>query len=319
MRELLARTQAELIDAAMCFLLKQSQARTNNQAMHALELERYLVRCRKLTQQEFYAKEPMKEVHETSHTLRWRSPVDIGFPENAMAHVKLFRCAKGWSAPTVLFLHALMSASDFGYNRIASRFNRCGWNALFPHLPFHYSRVPRGYFNGALALTADLPRNGETLRQAVKEIRQLMEYCRMQGCRRFGLIATSYGGWIGALLSFVEADFEFIKLLQPIADIEEAIWESPVGAAIRARLIAAGLKTGITLEHAHLSSPLYGKPLVDSNRIRLIAGRYDRVVPVKTIERLAEAWGGLPVTVVSQGHFGYRAMGVALQEIFGGR
>jgi hypothetical protein len=50
------------------------------------------------------------------------------------------------------------------------------------------------------------------------------------------MIATSYGGWIGALLSLVEADFDFITLLQPIADIEQAIWESPADSSIRGRL-----------------------------------------------------------------------------------
>jgi pimeloyl-ACP methyl ester carboxylesterase len=258
----------------------------------------------------------MQDVAETLHSLRWCSPVKTSFPENATAYARLFRSvAGGWAAPTVIFLHALMSASDFGYQRIARRFNQNGWNAIFPHLPFHYSRVPRGHFNGALALTANLPRNGETLRQAVKEIRQLMDYCRARGCRRFGLIGTSYGGWIGALLSFVEIDFEFLTLLQPISDVEEAIWDSPAGTAIRVQLIKAGVRRGISLHHAHLSSPLHGKPLLDPKKITLIAGAYDRVVPVQTIKRLAKAWGGLPVTVVPQGHFGYRAMGVALQRL----
>jgi pimeloyl-ACP methyl ester carboxylesterase len=315
MREIYARTQAELIDGMMCLMLNRLQPR-GSEAIYPLDLERYVSQCRGLSLEQFYALEPMKEVRETSHILRWRSPVETSFPENATAHASLFFSAAGeWGGPTVIFLHALMSASDFGYRRIARRFNQIGWNAIFPHLPFHYSRVPHGHFNGALALTANLPRNGETLRQAVKEMRQLMDYCRARGCRRFGLIATSYGGWIGALLSFVEADFEFITLLQPIADLEQAIWDSPAGSAIRARLIKAGVKRGTSLQHAHLSSPLHGKPLLDTKKITLIGGAYDRVVPVQTIERLARAWGELPVTVVPQGHFGYRAMAVALREL----
>jgi pimeloyl-ACP methyl ester carboxylesterase len=316
MKEIYARAQAELIDAVMCLMLNRLLPRTSGEVVRPLDLERYIAQCNGLSLEQFYTLEPMVEVRETSDSLCWRSPVKTSFSENATAHAKLFlSVAGGWSAPTVIFLHALMSTSDFGYTRIARRFNRSGWNAIFPHLPFHYSRVPRGYFNGALALTANLPRNGETLRQAVKEMRQLMDYCRVRGCRRFGIIATSYGGWIGALLSFVEVDFEFITLIQPIADVEQAIWDSPAGSAVRAQLTRAGIKRGVSLQHAHLSSPLHGKPLLDTKNISLIAGAYDRVVPVQTIERLAQAWGGLPVTVVPQGHFGYRAMGVALREL----
>ncbi|HZC36140.1 MAG TPA: hypothetical protein VE242_11030, partial [Chthoniobacterales bacterium] len=299
----------------MCLMLNRLQPRGRKEVIQRLDLERYINQCNGLTLGQFYALEPMEEIREARGFLRWRSPVETSFPENAKAYASLFVSPDGWSAPTVIFLHALMSASDFGYRRIAGRFNEIGWNAVFPHLPFHYSRVPRGHFNGALALTANLPRNGETLRQAVKELRQLIEYCRAREGRRFGIIATSYGGWIGALLSFVEADLEFITLLQPIADVEQAIWDSPAGAAIRAELIRAGVERGISLQHAHLSSPLHGKPLIDPGKITLIAGAYDCVVPVQTIERLAEAWGRLPVTIVPQGHFGYRAMRVALREL----
>ena len=77
------------------------------------------------------------------------------------------------------------------------------------HLPYHYSRVPRGHFNGALALTSNLPQNAETMRQAVSEVRQLMEYLRGNGCPDFGMIGTSYGGWVGALVSFLEKEFRF--------------------------------------------------------------------------------------------------------------
>jgi hypothetical protein len=314
-KQIYARRQAELIDAVMCLMLNRSLPREREGAIDLLDLERYVAQCNGMSPQQFYASEPMEEVRLKSDTLRWRSPVQTCFPENRTALAKLFLSLDGLSAPTVILLHALMSASDLGYRRIARRFNRAGWNAIFPHLPFHYSRVPRGHLNGTLALTANLPRNGETLRQAVKEVRQLMNYCRFHGCRRFGMIATSYGGWIGALLSFVEADFDFITLLQPIADIEQAIWESPAGSAIRGRLVKAGIERGISLQHAHLSSPLHGKPLLDIKKVKLIAGAYDRVVPVETIERLAQAWGGLPVTIVHQGHFGYRAMGVALREL----
>src|SRR5262249_9587066 len=146
------------------------------------------------------------------------------FAENDRIKIRLHPCPAGPSAPTVILLHALMSANDFGYMRTAKWFNAHGWNAVFPHLPFHYSRTPRGFFNGQFAVTPDLVRNAETLRQSVIELRQLMAHLRTQGCREFGIIGTSWGGWTAALLSFVEADFRFVSLIQPIANVEHAIW-----------------------------------------------------------------------------------------------
>ncbi len=102
-----------------------------------------------------------------------------------------------------------MSAHDVGYCRIAAGLNRRGWNAVLMHLPYHYSRVPRGHFNGALALTSNLPQNGETMRQAVLEVRQLMEYLRENGCPDFGMIGTQLrrlgrcaGQFFGKRISF---------------------------------------------------------------------------------------------------------------------
>src|SRR5947199_201619 len=121
-------------------------------------------------------------------------------------------CVARKNALTVFMLHALMSATHIGYRRWAARFNELGWNACFVHLPYHYSRVPRGYWNGELAITADLIRNAEGLRQGVMEVRQLIATLREQGCREFGILGTSYGGWIGALLAMVEGDFSFVAL-----------------------------------------------------------------------------------------------------------
>jgi pimeloyl-ACP methyl ester carboxylesterase len=167
--------------------------------------------------------------------------------------------------------------------------------------------------NGALALTADLPRNAETLRQAVVEVRQLLAWFRAQGCPEFGLIGTSYGGWIGALVSFLEADFRFITLLQPVTDVEHILWQSPAGSAVRRTLIQAGIKPGATGRHAHLTSPLHGRPLVPPDRVLIIGGAYDRITPPGVLQELVHRWRRVRHAEVNQGHFGYTAMAKALE------
>ena len=144
---------------------------------------------------------------------------------------------------------------------------KTGGNAVSIHLPFHYSRVSAGHFNGALALTFELIRNAETVRLAVMRLRQLLEVIRGHGANRFGLIATSYGGWIGSILLSLEEDFEFAALLQPFADIENTIWENPAALTIRSRLRRHLIQPGVTRQHAHLASPLEASPLIDIDRV----------------------------------------------------
>jgi hypothetical protein len=159
-------------------------------------MERYVGKCEKITAQDFYATpsdgEIAAEIADAGvSSITWRSPVDTEFSQNNTARAEFFPCAAGWSAPTVLMLHALMSATAIGYRRWATRFNQLGWNACFVHLPYHYSRVPRGYWNGELAITPDLIRNAEGLRQGVVELRQFMVALRRHGCREFGIFGTS--------------------------------------------------------------------------------------------------------------------------------
>jgi pimeloyl-ACP methyl ester carboxylesterase len=251
--------------------------------------------------------------HSHGGTITWRSPIDTKFPANDTARADLFPCEKGWSAPTILMLHALMSASDAGYRRWAARFNELGWNACFVHLPYHYSRTPFGYWNGELAVTADLIRNAEGLRQGVIELRQLMAALRARGCREFGVLGTSYGGWIGALLATVERDFRFLVLMAPIVNVDHAIWESPAAAFMRHELRRAKIEPALVERHFHLSSPMHGKPLCGADRVLFVAGDYDLIARPRDIEFVQKKWSGSELLCVPQGHFGYRMMRAAFE------
>jgi pimeloyl-ACP methyl ester carboxylesterase len=303
----------------MCAMMNRVQWRLRNQACTNEEFQAYLAACEPHTREAFYEFEagaiPEPEASSGIVTLEWPSPIASGHPENDTARALWFIGPGGPSAPTAVVLHALMSASDVGYRKLARWFHERGWNMIFPHLPFHYSRKLHGHPNGAHAVTANLPLVAETLRQSVVENRQLMAFLRTRGCENFGLLGTSYGGWVGSLLSFVEADFRFLTLIQPIIDVEHVTWESPAAAAVRRILAIQGIAEGEGIRHAHLSSPLHGQPLTPAERITLIAGRYDTVAPPAELRELAEAWQGSRFIEVRQGHFGYAAMREAKRSI----
>lgn len=319
---ILQRPLAILADGVMCRMMNSLQWRLRELAGGAEELEAYVGACEGLTREEFFRVEFPKDWQLAGNRLEgpspWESPWVRNFPENQIFHADIFWAGgRPGGAPTLILLHALMSANARGYHRIAAEFNQRGWNVAFPHLPYHYRRKARRLPQGALCITADLVRNGETLRQAVQEIRALMAWLRRLGVGRFGLLGTSYGGWTGALTSFLEDDLEFLALLQPIANVEHAIWENPVSSSLRRILRERGIPREATPRHAHLSSPQHGRPCVSSDRILLCGGRFDSVSPVGELEELARQWEGAGLLVVPQGHFGYRAMRETLAHIRG--
>ena len=297
------------VDSLMCASMNLVQSRHRLHARSRDEMERYVTECEKLTAHDFYAV-PRNGGAATEigdgEMVTWPSPIITKFPANNIARADFFRCKRGWSAPTVLMLHALMSATHIGYRRWAAHFNGLGWNACFVHLPYHYSRVPRGYWNGELAITADLIRNAEGLRQGVIEVRQLIAALRDRGCREFGVLGTSYGGWIGALLAMVEQDLRFVALMAPIVNVEHAIWESPGTHFMRRELRRANIDPSLVARHFHLSSPMHNQPLCTGDRVLFVAGEFDSIARPADLETIQQKWSGSELLRVRQGHFGYR-------------
>jgi 1-acyl-sn-glycerol-3-phosphate acyltransferase len=307
------RFAASGVDLLMCASINLLQSRHHLHARSRVEMEHYVTACEKLSAQDYYAVPNGAEIaavisDRPGTTITWQSPIETNFPANNVARADFFPCAQGWSAPTVLMLHALMSASHIGYRRYAARFNDMGWNACFVHLPYHYSRVPRGHWNGELAITADLIRNAEGLRQGVIELRQLMAILRERGCNEFGVLGTSYGGWIGALLAMVERDFRFVALMAPIVNVEHAIWDSPAAQFMRRELHRANIEPSLIARHFHLSSPMQNQPLCDADRVLFVAGEFDLIARPEDVERIHENWRGSELLRVPQGHFGYRML-----------
>jgi pimeloyl-ACP methyl ester carboxylesterase len=313
---ILARASARLFDSAMCAMMFAIQRRHRLHACSREVLERYIAQHEGRTRDEYFAA-PLDAQHAAlnASSLRWPSPIRTGFADNDHAHAVLFPGTRGWSAPTVIFLHALMSASDIGYRRWAGNFNERGWNAVFVHLPFHYSRRPRGHFNGELAITADLVRTAEGLRQGVCELRQLLALLRAWGGSEFGLWASSYGAWIGALLVSVERGFRWMALLEPIVDVGHAIWASPAGLALRGQLRRAGITPELVARHFPLASPSHAEPLDPTDRVIFIAGEHDSIALPEDVRVLHERWRGSEFHAVAQGHFGYQIMRTAWARV----
>jgi len=315
---------AKGVDSLLCASINWLHRRHPLNGDSRQQMERYLTACEELSPQEYYVLPQPNGGYgcpDSTHigngkhgsdmaTLSWRSPIKTEFPANNTARADFFRTdAREWTeAPTVFLLHALMSSSPNGYHRWAKKFNELAWNSCFLHLPYHFSRVPAGYWNGELAITPDLTRNAEALRQGVIEVRQVMESLRGHGCREFGVLATSYGGWIGALLTLVERDFRFVALMAPIVNVEHAIWQSPAARRVRRELVQVNVEPTLIARHFHLSSPLHGRPVCDPTRILFVTGEFDSIAPPAEIEAIHQTWRGSELLRVRQGHFGHRMM-----------
>jgi hypothetical protein len=240
--------------------------------------------------------------------LMFPSPYPGEHEPNNNAAFDFFPCKDGWTAPTMLLAHGLMSVSDFGYKVWARRLNARGWNAIFVHLPYHYSRRLPRHVHGELCVGGNLLRNAAGIRQSVVECRIILQQLHKKGGRLFGGWGTSYGGWMMGLLGCFEPLLQRMVLVEPILHIDNAIWKAPSSVTIRKELRKIGIGPEDTAAAMRLVCPGSLKPLLSPHHIIMLAGQYDRIAPPDEIEELAKNWGGAHFACYPQGHVGYTLM-----------
>jgi len=252
--------------------------------------------------------------------LHFPSPFPGEHAVNNQAAFDFFPCKEGWTAPTMLLAHGLMSVSDIGYRLWARRLNARGWNAVFIHLPYHYSRRLPWHFHGELCVGGELLRTAAGIRQSVVECSIVLQELRKKGGTLFGAWGTSYGGWIMALLACFEPLLQRLVLVEPILNIDNAIWKAPSSVALRASLRRLGLGPEDTAGSMRLVCPGKLKALLPGHHMLMIAGQYDKIAPPGEVEELARLWDNAHFACFPQGHVGYTLMPESFrmaQEIWG--
>jgi len=306
------------MDGTMCALMNFSQWRLRHHAVTKERLENYLRKCEAVVAAEYYATPeenrtlPAPDWHLNDNILSWNSPLPDEHPENHKARALFFQSDITSDRPTLFLLHALMSASDIGYRRIASRFTKRGWNVLFPTSrittaghprlcqwrPDHHLGPRRKCGNpkkiGHRAAPTPRLDTGQWLPSDRTDGNQLRGMGRLAG---HGVRAGRFRGASSAGCRCPPR-----HLRQPGEHHDVRITE----------------KNGVHPEdlsrHAHLSSPAARRPLTPPDRITVIGGTHDRLSPPESLRALCERWGGARYLEVNQGHFGYRAMRCALAE-----
>jgi pimeloyl-ACP methyl ester carboxylesterase len=134
-----------------------------------------------------------------------------------------------------------------------------------------------------------------------------MATLRKRGCDKIGILGTSYGGWIGALVSLVESELEFVALMSPIVNVEHAIWRCPATAMMRRELVRRNIESALVARHFHLSSPSHNVP-IRADRVLLVAGDFDSISTPNDLTETHQRWRGSELLRVPQGHFGYRML-----------
>jgi pimeloyl-ACP methyl ester carboxylesterase len=121
--------------------------------------------------------------------LRFTSPVRTPYAENNLVNARWFP-AKGRRA-VVLLPH--WNADAIAYTSLCKVLNLLGISVLRLSMPYHDIRMPAETSRADYAVSANIGRTLDAVRQGVIDIRCCLDWLERQGFRQLGLAGTSLG------------------------------------------------------------------------------------------------------------------------------
>lgn len=168
-------------------------------------------------------------------------------------------------------------------------------------LPYHGRRTPPdARFSGERFAATDPGALNEAVRRAVGEILLVSRWLAARTGAPVGLIGLSLGGYLAALVAGLTDDLAFVVPMVAPVCFGDLAWRFYRASPRRSR------EAGVTLERLRdayrVHSPLTHPPRIPRDRLLIVAGRGDRVVPPEHPQALWKHWGGPAIHWFSGGH-----------------
>jgi pimeloyl-ACP methyl ester carboxylesterase len=214
--------------------------------------------------------------------------------ENHWVYAETWRHRERSARGSVVLLHGFGMGRP-GFDAIAlmaPAFFASGLDVALLTLPLHGKRGPRaGRFSGQLFASPDVARLNEAMGQAAHDVIAFIAWLRSVGAPPVGVLGLSLGGYVAALLAGLVRDLAFVvPVVAPVCFGDLAHRFMASSGRYRARpeavLDREELRTAYRV-HSPLAHPLR----VPRERLLIVAGRGDRVVPAEHTQWLAEHWG----------------------------
>jgi pimeloyl-ACP methyl ester carboxylesterase len=219
---------------------------------------------------------------------------------------------------TVLALHGFtMGQPRFdALVLMASHWYRRGLDVALLTLPHHGERTPAGArFSGEQFAVPHVARLAEAVREAIYEIRQIAWWLREETGAPVGVLGLSLGGYLAALAAGLCEDLDFAVPIVPPVCIGDLAWRfftrtRHYRAGGEAALGRAELRRSFRV-HSPLSHPLR----LPTERVMIVAGRGDRIVPPEHPTALWKHWGEPRIHWFSGSHLAPFGRGRVAQAI----
>ena len=172
--------------------------------------------------------------------LRFTSPVVTPFPENNLVNARWFP-ARGRRA-VVLLPH--WNSDALSYNSLCRVLNWMGIAVLRLSMPYHDIRRPAEIDRADYAVSANIGRTLDSVRQGVIDVRCCLDWLEAQGYNRLGIVGTSLGSCYAFIATAHDPRIQVAAFNHASTYFADVVWHGQ-----STRHIREGLETAIDLEN----------------------------------------------------------------------
>jgi hypothetical protein len=229
--------------------------------------------------------------------------------ENKIAYARMWRHPQGESLGTLVAIHGWMMGDSrlSAVTLVPGYFYRLGLDVILYELPYHGRRVPACQQEASLFPSFNVARTNEGFAQAISELRSLTLWLKSQNDNPVGVIGLSLGGYTAALWASLEK-LAFAILVAPLVSMAEVAQALLATQDDKLRHAANGVLDRLTLEQLRegyaVHCPLSYQPKVELERLMIIAGLADDLVPLAQPEQLWQHWNKPIIQWLRGGHLG---------------
>jgi dienelactone hydrolase len=174
-----------------------------------------------------------------SEFLRFTSPVATPYSENNLVNARWFP-ARGRRA-VILLPH--WNADAVAYVSLCRVLNMLGIAVLRLSMPYHDIRMPAEIRRADYAVSANIGRTLDAVRQGVVDIRSCLDWLEQQGYSKFGIIGTSLGSCYAFIAAAHEPRLRVAAFNHASTYVADVVWHGQ-----STRHIRQGLETEIDLD-----------------------------------------------------------------------
>ncbi len=196
--------------------------------------------------------------------------------------------------PTICLIHGFMADPYWLNSQFFALpwFYKQGYDILLYTLPHHGKRQSLlAPFSGHGFFAHGFSHLNESFAQAVHDFRIFVDYLESTGVSNIGVTGISLGGYMSALLACVEDRLKFSIPNVPLTSLFDLLLEwFPLNLTIKALLKATGTSIYQMRHTMAFHSPLTYEPLLDKERLMIVAGAGDRFASPKHARLLWDHW-----------------------------